>query len=430
VARRDFGSIRRRDSGRWQARYRDPSGRMHGRMFATRADAARFLAGVRADLDRGDWFDPAAGRVLLKDYAATWLKTRKVRGRPLAPRTIELYKQQLDNHILPRLGGLQLRQLSAAEIRAWHAALSASGPGAVTTAKCYRLLHTICGSAVADQEISRNPCAIPGAGQEFSPERPTATLTQVLTLADAVGDRWRALVLLAAFCSLRMGELAALTRRDVDLINGTVTVRGAAVDLVGRGRHTGPPKSDAGRRCVTIPAAVLPAIADHLDRYAQPGPDGLVIVGPRGGVLRKSNFTIDVWHPATRSLGLAHLHFHDLRHTGNTLAAATGASLRELMVRMGHASPQAALRYQHATRDRDEAIAQALSDLVEQVQKPDGNVKGSRMSGDRKPSPSSPARRTKARTSDAAQGELFGLRDVAGPDRQEPAARSPRAEPA
>lgn len=56
--------------------------------------------------------------------------------------------------------------------------------------------------------------------------------------------------------------------------------------------------------------------------------------------------------------------FHDLRHTGNTLAAASGASTKELMARMGHASPRAALIYQHATRERDDVIARALSEAI------------------------------------------------------------------
>ena len=369
MGRRDFGSVRRRDSGRWQARYRDPNGRMQTRMFATKGDATRFLAGVRADLDRGEWFDPNAGRQLLSDYARGWVKTRRVRGRPLAPRTVVQYNWQLDKHILPAIGHLQLRQLTPAVIRDWHGKLtSATGPGAITAAKCYRLLHSICNSAVDEEEIPRNPCSIAGAGQETSPERPVATVPEVLALVQAVDERWRALILLAAFCSLRFGELAALKRKDIDIQEATVTVRVSASDLPGGVRHIGPPKSDAGNRIVTIPAAVVPAIAAHLERFARPGDDGLVFVGPLGGVLRESNFNNDIWHKATAKVGVPHLHFHDLRHTGNTLAAATGASLRELMVRMGHASPKAALRYQHATRDRDAAIARALSDLVEQSQ--------------------------------------------------------------
>ena len=71
-----------------------------------------------------------------------------------------------------------------------------------------------------------------------------------------------------------------------------------------------------------------------------------------------------MWDPARQAAGLPALHFHDLRHTGNTLPASTGASTKELMTRMGHASARAALIYQHATADRDAAIAVALSELA------------------------------------------------------------------
>jgi hypothetical protein len=68
-----------------------------------------------------------------------------------------------------------------------------------------------------------------------------------------------------------------------------------------------------------------------------------------GPPLRRSNFNRRVWQPACAAVGLRSFHFHDLRHSGNTLAASTGASLKELMHRMGHSSPRAALIYQHAT---------------------------------------------------------------------------------
>jgi integrase len=212
----------------------------------------------------------------------------------------------------------------------------------------------------------RNPCTIRGADREYSPERPVASIAQVFALADAVGPRWRTLILLATFCSLRMGELSALARRDIDLDACTVTVRASASVLPG-GRVVGPPKTRAGRRTVTIPAAIRPDVVEHLERFAQPGEDGAVFIGPLGGPLREGNFVTEVWGPARRAVGVPGLHFHDLRHTGNNLAAGTGASLRELMVRMGHGSTRAALRYQHATRDRDTAIARELSALIEQV---------------------------------------------------------------
>jgi integrase len=110
----------------------------------------------------------------------------------------------------------------------------------------------------------------------------------------------------------------------------------------------------------------VPELRWHLERFAEPGRRGVVFVGPKGGRLRRSNFR-KIWNKARESVGLPDLHFHDLRHTGGTLSAATGATLKELMARLGHSSVRAAMIYQHATRDRDRAIARALGELVREV---------------------------------------------------------------
>jgi integrase len=101
----------------------------------------------------------------------------------------------------------------------------------------------------------------------------------------------------------------------------------------------------------------MTALAEHLERYAAPGPAGLVFPAAEGGYLRRSNFRRRHWLKATRKAGLTGLRFHDLRHTAATLAVTAGATTKELMERMGHASPSAALRYQHVMRGRDVAIA-------------------------------------------------------------------------
>jgi integrase len=116
---------------------------------------------------------------------------------------------------------------------------------------------------------------------------------------------------------------------------------------------------------VTLPTVAAVALAEHLGVYAEAGPEGLVFSAERGGPIRRSNFTRRVWIPTTRAAGVEGLRFHDLRHTAATLAVAAGASTRELMVRMGHSSSAAALRYQHVMAGRDAAIAAALDELVQ-----------------------------------------------------------------
>jgi integrase len=268
-------------------------------------------------------------------------------------------------HILPTLGELELCDLSTSRVRSWHAGLLNAGrPGPTTVAKCYRLLRTILGTAVEDGIVAKNPCVIKGAGVERHPERPVASVEQVFDLADAIDARFRAMVLVAAFTSLRLGELLALTRRSLDLDEGTITVVAQLQELSKGGLYRGLPKSEAGRRTVALPDVLLPTLVSHLDTWVAREPVSLIFGGLNGGPLRRATF-YKAWQKAVAQVDLpADFRFHDLRHTGNTLSAATGASTKELMARMGHSSARAALIYQHATKQRDAAIARGLSDTI------------------------------------------------------------------
>lgn len=138
-------------------------------------------------------------------------------------------------------------------------------------------------------------------------------------------QRWRALVLLAATTSLRWGELMALTRPDVDLDRGTVRVVKAVSEVDGQ-IVVGPPKSAAGRRTVAVPASVVPVLRSHIDSFSGAGARWLVFVGVRGRTLRRSNFQ-PLWRKGIEAAGLPEgFRFHDLRHTGNTWAASSGAT--------------------------------------------------------------------------------------------------------
>jgi integrase len=237
-------------------------------------------------------------------------------------------------------------------------------------AKAYRLLRAVLWTAVREDElIPRNPCRIPGADKETPDERPTLTLAQVRQLAAAVPARYSAMVMVAAIASLRYGEIIALHRRDVDLSAATIQVRQQYQEVRGQGLVLGPPKSRAGRRTLVVPAALVAILRSHMDEYVPDRMDALVFTGPTGVPILRGNFNKLVgWKVAVASIGVPKLHFHDLRHTGNVLAAASGVSTRDLMARMGQDSMAAALIYQHASR----AAAQAIADHLDaQLAEPD-----------------------------------------------------------
>ena len=142
---------------------------------------------------------------------------------------------------------------------------------APTIAKAYRLLHAICATALEDGLITRNPCVIKGASAERPAERPVATIEQVYAIADAIEPRYRATVLLATFCAIRVGELRALRQVNLDVLHRSVLVVEQYQQLGDGTLVLGPPKTDAGVRRVAIPAVLVPDLEAHLATWVSPG---------------------------------------------------------------------------------------------------------------------------------------------------------------
>ena len=219
------GRVRRLPSGRFQARYLGPDGkdRPAPDTFATKTDAEVWLTRKEIQIRDGEWIDPDLGKVAFGAYATGW-----IRDRMLKPRTEELYRGLMANHLLPAFGNRPVGEIREPEVRHWHKERPITGPesapafGPVTVAKAYRLLHAIMATAADDGLIRRNPCRIKGAGQEDSAERPVVPVPALVDLLNTIPVRYRALLLLATFASLRFGELAALRRCDIDLEQCTV----------------------------------------------------------------------------------------------------------------------------------------------------------------------------------------------------------------
>jgi integrase len=371
--RRSFGRLRRGRSKRWQAAYIGPDNALHyaPTTFVAKIDAEAWLAEERRLISVGAWTPPehreaVTVTVTLAAYAKPWLA-----DRTLKPRTRDHYQHLLDRLILPTLGDKPLKAITPVVVRSWHAELGAKTP--TLRAHAYGLLRTILASAVHDGLIPSNPCHIRGAGnsKRVHKIRPL-TLTELETLVANMPEKQRLLVLLAAWCGLRFGELTELRRSDVDIKNGRLKVRRAVVHVNGK-TVVGTPKSDAGIRDVAIPPHLLPTVKEHIKTHAEFGRDGLLFPAHDGGHLAPSSLygraptrTRTGWgfYNARVAAKRPDLRFHDLRHTGAVLAAATGATLAELMARLGHSTQGAALRYQHAAADRDLEIARRLSAMA------------------------------------------------------------------
>jgi integrase len=361
-ARRGFGAIRKLPSKRFQASYIGPDGRRHLAPFTfdARKDAEAWLAEAQTDMSRGDWERPAPKRKpvdTLAAYAEAWLATRGLRDR-----TRVEYRKLLGGHLYPAFGPLTLTEITPVMVRDWYSHLT-NTTGPTRRAHAYGLLRAILNTAVADDLIPANPCRVRGGGQSKRARqiRP-ATLAELEVIAEEMPAGYRAAVLLAAWCGLRFGELAELRRKDIDVRAKVVHVSRAVTFVDGK-PMIGAPKSDAGVRDVAVPPHLVPMLREHLAAHVAVGAEALLFPSPSGTHLRSDGALHRAFHAARLAANRPDLRFHDLRHTGATLAAAGGATLAELMRRLGHSTSVAAMRYQHATSDRDAAIAAALSEF-------------------------------------------------------------------
>lgn len=362
-----FGSVDKLATG-YRARYFGPDGRRHKAptLFQTKRDARSWLSLRQAEIVAKAWMPPGSdGESKLKltfaDYAKTWLATRQVGGHPLKDRTVEHYQKLLDDHITDTFGSMPVASITADDVRDWYAKTLTDKP--TMRSHAYGLLRTILATAASDGRIAANPCVIRGAStaKRVHKVRP-ATVGEIATIADEMPVQWSLMVLLAAWLALRFGELTELRRKDIDLTEEVVRVRRAVV-RTDDGFKVTTPKSDAGIRDVAIPPHLIPAIEAHLSKHVGAKPDALLFPAVGGGHLAPATL-YRRFYTARANANRDDLRWHDLRHSGAVLAAATGASLAELMARLGHSTPQAAMRYQHAAQGRDREIAALLSKLA------------------------------------------------------------------
>ena len=362
--------------------------------FATRTDAAVWLDVQHADLVRGTWAAPVkpSASPSVAAYVGKWIEEHPTARES----TKELYRGLLRTCITPTLGHAAVSRLTPAAVRRWRyelgerlaadaqarrQALLAAGrqgsaasvqDGATRLAQAYRLLRAAMTTAVTDRLLQANPCQVKGAGtprRSVGRSRPVSdrllSPAQVAAVAAAMPERYRVLVLMAAWSGLRQGELLALTRADLDLdaVPARVIVR-KAVRRADTGQvRVDVPKSASSLRVVTLPEPLIDALAGHLNQFVRPEHGALVFATRTGTTPARSNLGA-TWRRACATAGVPHVRLHDLRHTAQVYAAEAGATLPELMARLGHATPAAALVYLHARTERDAELAAALGEAM------------------------------------------------------------------
>jgi integrase len=357
---------------RWRARILGPDGKEHSRSFDRKADAEAYEVTTAADVTRGTFLDPDAGKITLKAYAESWLPVRQ-----LSASTREALETRLHRHVYPAIGHYALVQLAANPglIQEWLAGLKVSASYKKTI---FATLSSIFNSAVANKKITSNPCRDRNAVQ-----RPRAAThlvvpwskAQVAEVRAALPSQWQIMADLGAGLGLRQGEIFGLAKGDVDFLRRVVHVR-RQVRIV-RGRLVfALPKGDKVRD-VPLPKSVALALAAHLKRHParqvtlpweEPGGEDttaeLIVTSVTGKACNRNTVNTYGWKPALAVAGIPASRasgMHVLRHTFASVLLHAGVSVKAVSEYLGHSSPVVTMNiYAHTMPAAHDQMREAI----------------------------------------------------------------------
>ena len=368
MGRRQFGTVRRLPSGRWHARYWNGLGERvtAPETFATKGDAQRWLATVQSEQLHGTYVDPRAGRVLFADWAEDWLASKPDKRAASIARD----RAALRTHFNPAFGQLPLTAITPVHVRGVVQAMRTRGLAAKSIRTYVGTLVAIFNAAVEADLILRSP--VRGLHLEKTPrrERPTLTTEQLFALVDEIPKRYQALVFTAGVLGLRWSEAIGLRVGDVNFLTRTLSVNQTVEEVGGHVRVVEATKTEDSERSMAVPPSVIDALAQHLATFRpDAGPDDLIFIGERGGILRRS-FLARVLKPALERAGLPvgrreGIDFHGLRHIATTMMVETNEHPSVMQARLGHATPTLTLGlYSHVPDEVDRAAAGRLEELL------------------------------------------------------------------
>jgi integrase len=355
-----MADIDRLPTGRWQARWRDNTGRQCKRSFPTKTQARDFLKEVEADLLRGTYRDDRRTKIPFKVYAEEWRAAQIHR-----PSTAAMVEGHLRRHVYPTFGHRQLGSIRQHEIQRWVKALELELQPA-TIEVVYSFVASIFRSAILNRDLHETPC-VKITLPEVTKKRvePLAT-SQVEALMAATPERYKALVILGAGCGVRQGEAFGLTVDRIHFLRREVTIDRQLTHLTASGSRPGfgPPKTKSSYRTIPLPNVVCEALARHLEQYPA-GPDGLVFTNEHGRPLTRRRFS-EVWRPAARRAGLPDtVTFHDLRHYYASLLCHHNESVKVVQARLGHKDAAETMNtYMHLWPNSEDSTRAAVDTVL------------------------------------------------------------------
>jgi len=353
-------SFQKRGSG-YVVRWRTRDGKQHSKQHRRKIDAEQHVARLDLELHDGTYVDPRSGSVQVASYAASWAE-----NRPWRQQTRDRMQHVIKTQIEPRFGGRAMSSIQRTDLQGWVASMSKSGLKPRTVESYYRVFAAILIDAAENDVIRKAP--VLRRGDLPRPESSSAvredqvlTVEQVHAIADAVPERYRALVLVSAGLGLRQGEACGLTVDRVDFLRRHVIIDRQLVTPPGRGPvEFGPPKTESSTRVIPLAESVGELLAAHIEQFA-PGDDRgrLIFTSSTGSALRRSTWQA-AFSSGAKAAGID-ASSHDLRHHCASLLISAGCSVKAVQSFLGHKNASETLdTYGHLWPGDDDKMRAAI----------------------------------------------------------------------
>lgn len=345
-----------RKRARWRARWRDPDGKQRTKVFDRKVDAEAHVTALEHRKRRGEYIDPDAGRITVREWCEAWRLMQAHR-----PSTMAQVESHFRLHLYPVLGRHELRALRPSEVQGWVTGMT-ERLAPRTTETVYRHFASSMNAAARDRLIGRTPCEAIKLPKPERAEVVPPTVEQVAAIADAIYPRYRCAVILAAGSGLRLGEVFGLHVDRIDFLRRTVRVDQQLLTPNRGPCYLGPPKSDASVRTVPVAEVVINELARHLQQF--PAVDEFVFTTDDGALVRRPGFT-DLWRRAVKRAAIEErITFHGLRHHYASALIAAGCSVKAVQKALGHGSASETLdTYSHLWPDDEDRTRQAIQTL-------------------------------------------------------------------
>lgn len=341
----------------YDARFRQPDGREISKSFPSLSAAKAWRVEQLRDRNKGLWIDQRLGRTTFSAWSSEWLKSNPAKRERTLHRD-----QQVLAVVLEDWADRPLNSLTPEDCRRLVTRWVAHGYAASTIRRMAAVVKAVLSSAVDADLIGRSPWrGVKSPQVATSPKRPLEP-SQVLSLANEVGQEASLVVLTAALCGLRFGECAGLRIQDLDMERRLLSVRQTLGEVSGR-VVVNPPKSRSGERTILMPSALANPLAVHVAQRLLVADSGdWLFVSTGGGPLRYGNFRSRIFAPACERLGLNSVTFHDLRKFNATLMVTGGVDVKTAQVRLGHADPRLTLAVYASITETSEREAASVID--------------------------------------------------------------------